>query len=86
MTAPRPTAVWLALLFLLVLTAGTSRLDLGAANVAINLAVAAAKAILILVFFMHLKAGAALPRLAAGVAALWIAILYALTTVDYLSR
>lgn len=77
---------WAALLALLAITAASSRFDLGAANVWINLGIAVAKAGLILLVFMHLSDRAVLARLAVGCAGLWLAILYTLTLVDYASR
>jgi len=77
---------WFALLLLLALTAGTSRFDLGWGNVTINLIVAVAKALLILVVFMQLKANAIVLRLAAAAIVLWLGIMYVLTFADYASR
>ena len=48
-------AVFIALLILLVLTIVLATLDLGPFNTVIALAIAAAKAILIALFFMHVK-------------------------------
>jgi cytochrome c oxidase subunit 4 len=80
------TLTWLALLVLLALTAASSMLDLGWGNLALNLLIAAAKAALVMLIFMQLGRGAALLRLAAGVALFWLAILYTLTFADYFSR
>ena len=63
---------WIALLVLLSITAGSSRIDLGWANVTINLAAAAAKALLIMLFFMQLSKASTLTRLAAGAMVLWL--------------
>lgn len=73
------TVAYLGLLVLLALTVGSSFLDLGDLNGAINLAIAAAKAIIIAVLFMHLAAGGVLPRLAVAATGLWLAILSGLT-------
>lgn len=77
---------WLGLLLLLAITAATSRFDLGWGNVAVNLAVAVAKAALILIVFMRLKANAVVLRLAAAATILWVGIMYALTFADYANR
>ena len=79
-------AVWLSLLVLLAITAVSSRVDLGGFNVAINLAVAGAKSLLILTVYMRLSQSAALPRLAVACMGLWLAILYGLTMSDYATR
>ena len=87
MSSTRPLwLTWIGLLLLLAITAGSSRVDLGVANVAINLAVAAAKAALILVVFMGLARHEVLPRLAALVIGVWLAILFGLTAADFLTR
>lgn len=87
MTETRPALItYAALMVLLALTAASSRIDLAWGNVVINLAIAAAKALLILVIFMRLRSGPALTRLAAGVMTLWLFILYVLTFADYATR
>jgi cytochrome c oxidase subunit 4 len=68
-----------ALLLLLALTVGSSFIDLGGFNSGLNLAIAAAKAAIIAVLFMHLAAAGTLPRLAVAAAGLWLAILFGLT-------
>jgi cytochrome c oxidase subunit 4 len=78
--------VWLGLLVLLAISAGTSRLDLGWANPAINLAVAGAKSLLILIVFMHLRRKSTLAGLVASAIVLWLAIMYTLVGADYLTR
>jgi cytochrome c oxidase subunit 4 len=87
MTATRQhLLVWASLLVLLALTAASSRVDLGWVNVTINIAIAGAKSLVILLFFMGLKAPSPLPRLALGVGLLWLAIMYGLVFVDYATR
>jgi cytochrome c oxidase subunit 4 len=70
---------YLGLLVLLALTVGSSLFDLGGFNVALNMAIAAAKAGLIAMLFMHLTA--TLPRLAVAAAGLWLIILFGLTLI-----
>ena len=48
---------WVALMGLLALTCGTAYLPLGSWNVAINFAVAAAKALLVVFVFMEVAGG-----------------------------
>ena len=57
-------SAWLMLL--LVLTVVAAQLDLGAANVPIAVAIAIGKAILIVLFFMHVRYGSPLVRLFAA--------------------
>lgn len=74
----------LAVLGLLVLLAATvmlSFIELGIFNPVLNLAIAAAKAVIIATVFMHLAGPGLLPRLAAAAALLWLGILYGLTLI-----
>ena len=77
---------WLALLALLGLTVAASRLHLGAWNAVIALAIATAKALLVILFFMHLHRGVTLGRVFAVSALFWLAILVSLTLTDILFR
>jgi len=73
------TLAYIGLLVLLALTVGSSFLDLSGFNSAVNLTIAAAKAGVIAVLFMHLAGEGALPRLAMAAVGLWLAILFGLT-------
>src|SRR5207248_3027754 len=75
-----------ALLGLLALTWLSAWVNLGAFNLIIALTIAIAKAILIALFFMHLKSSSRLLHLAASAGVLWLLILIALTFSDYLAR
>ncbi|PLP99163.1 cytochrome C oxidase subunit IV family protein [Cupriavidus pauculus] len=85
-TTRRLFGVWLLLVLLLAITVGTAFLDLGVWNAPINLAIAALKALLIAVSFMHLARAAAVLRLAAALPIGILAILFVLTHGDYASR
>ena len=78
--------VYLALMVLLGLTWGAAYLDLGALNTPLALGIAAAKALLIAIFFMHLKSGKGLNRIFAIGALVWLLILFAFTLSDYFTR
>ena len=78
--------VWLALLALLALTAGSSYVPLGTFNVVANFAIAAVKAALVLVFFMHVARGEVAVRIAAAAGLLWLGFLFALSFIDILAR
>ncbi|WP_137929661.1 cytochrome C oxidase subunit IV family protein [Mesorhizobium comanense] len=67
------------LMILLALTVGSSFLDLGGLNSALNLAIAAGKAAIIAALFMHLGGAGLLPRLAVAATGLWLVILFGLT-------
>ena len=77
---------WIALMGLLALTVASSYLPLGAANTAANLAISGAKAILIALFFMHLRGAGALLRVAAVIGVLWLALLFGLGWSDFATR
>lgn len=72
-------AAYVSLLALLALTVGSSYLELGGFNSAINLAIAAAKAAVIAVLFMQVLRQGVLPWLAIVAIGLWLGILYSLT-------
>jgi cytochrome c oxidase subunit IV len=80
-------AVFIALLALTALTTGVAFLDLGGVgNVAVALAIAAGKAALVALYFMHLRYSSRLTVLFAGAGIFWLGILLVLTMSDYLSR
>jgi cytochrome c oxidase subunit 4 len=78
--------VWLLLLLLLAITVGSAYIHLGALSIALNLAIAAAKALLITLFFMHLRDSDRLIWLVAGAGFFWLLMLFSLTLSDYLTR
>ena len=77
---------WLALMVLLALTTALAFVPLGSANLFVSLAIAAAKALLVLIVFMELKASSSLIRAAAAAGFFWLMIMIALTTADYTHR
>jgi cytochrome c oxidase subunit 4 len=77
---------WLGLMILLGLTVASSYLPMAPWNSAANLAISCAKALLIAVFFMHLRHAGALLRLAALTALFCLAILFGLSATDYATR
>lgn len=79
-------AVWLALVLLAALTVGSAYIPLGAANMAINILIAGAKAVLIAVFFMHLASPYAVPRMIGIIAVVMLVVMFALSGVDYYTR
>ena len=79
-------AVFAMLLVLLALTVVAGAIDLGAASLFVAAAIATVKAILILLFFMHVRYSSTLTWIVAGAAFFWLAILFGLTFSDYLTR
>lgn len=77
---------WIALLVLLAITCGTSFIPLGRYNLAINMAIAIAKALLVIVVFMRLFKSAPMVLVVAVIAALDLAILVCLTLPDFAVR
>ena len=82
----RNVLVWLALLALLAISAGSAFLPLGSWNGVVNLAIAGLKLALVAVFFMHLLAGRAAIRLALLVGFLMFGLLFVLAAADYGTR
>jgi len=77
---------WLALMVLLALTTASSYIPMGALNTLANMGISCAKAILIALFFMHLRGAAALLRIAAVTGLLWLALLFGLSGTDFGTR
>lgn len=77
-------AVWLALLILLGLSAGSAYLALGTFNLVASLTIAAIKAGLVAMIFMRLRGGHALFRAAAGLGLFTAILLFALSSADFL--
>lgn len=79
--------VWAALMALMMLTALLSRMDLGAWSTPIALTIAVAKAVLVILFFMHVRYESHPMTLVVVVGGFfWLGILLALSMSDYLSR
>lgn len=87
-SAPTKTfvGVFLGLCVLLALTILFASLDLGPMNAPIAIGIGAAKALLIALFFMHLRVSPPLLRLIAGAVLLWLGIFFVMTLSDYLAR
>ncbi len=71
-----------ALLALTAVTVTSSRIDLGEWNVVVALAVACTKALLVALFFMHLKYGTRSLRVVLGAAALFAVLFVAFVVFD----
>jgi cytochrome c oxidase subunit 4 len=81
------TLVFLALMALTAITVGVSRLPIGGEwHMVIGLTIAVAKALLVILFFMHVIYSSRLTWLVALGGLLWLAILIVLTMNDYLAR
>jgi cytochrome c oxidase subunit 4 len=78
--------VWAALMFLLILTIGFDLIDLGWGNTVVAFAIAAAKALLVGCFFMHLYYDDRLTSVFALAGVFWLMIMISLALSDYLTR
>jgi cytochrome c oxidase subunit IV len=79
--------VWAILMSLMVLTAVLSRFDLGDWSTVIALAIAGAKALLVLLFFMHLRyEDYKITAVVLFAGFFWMTILFVLSLTDYLTR
>ncbi|MEX0718187.1 MAG: cytochrome C oxidase subunit IV family protein [Planctomycetaceae bacterium] len=74
------------LLVLLVVTVAVTRVDWGVWNPIVALAIAGAKAALIVLYFMHVRYAEPLTRIAAVAGFLWLALLLGLTYSDFATR
>ena len=88
-SSPLPTyfAVWISLLVGTGLTYYAAKLDLGVFNAAVALIIATTKALLVVLFFMHLKgASEKLLKLVVISTVFFLFILLALSMADYGTR
>jgi len=74
--------VWLALVALVALTAGSAYVPMGGWNTAVNFAIALVKAALVLWFFMRIGASERTIWIVAAAGVLWLAILVGLALAD----
>jgi cytochrome c oxidase subunit 4 len=79
-------SVFVLLLALLFATVGAAYLPLGPLHFPLAMLIAAAKAVLIVLFFMHALHSDRLTLVICAAALLWLAIMLALTLSDYVSR
>jgi cytochrome c oxidase subunit IV len=79
--------VFAALLGFTALTTGIAFVDLGRiGNIAVALTIAVIKAVLVMLYFMHLRYSSRLTILFAGAGIFWLGIMLVLTLSDYISR
>lgn len=78
--------VFAALIVGTILTVVVASFDLGPLNNIVMLTVACAKALLVVLFFMHVRWGTRLTWVVAASGFFWLLILFVLTMSDYMSR
>jgi cytochrome c oxidase subunit 4 len=78
--------VFFSLLILTATTVGVAFVDLGVLNNVVALGIAALKATLVILFFMHVRYSTRLTALVVISGVLWLGIFVGLTLVDYATR
>lgn len=84
--------VFAALMVLLVITLVAAAFDfqkiigVGWLNIAVAMAIAVAKAVIVVLYFMHVKWSSNLVKTFAGATLLWLLIMFVMTLTDYSSR
>jgi len=81
------SAIFGALLVMTLATAGAAFIDLGGnLNTVVAMLIAACKALLVILFFMHVRYSSRLTWVFVGAGFFWLMILLSLTLADVLSR
>jgi len=90
MKAPASTAVYFrvtgGLFLLLALTVSLAFVDMGPLNIVVAMTIAVVKALLVVLYFMHVKSADGVTRAAACAGVLWLIVMVALTLSDFLTR
>jgi cytochrome c oxidase subunit 4 len=79
-------AVFAALVAGTVLTVFVAKFDLGPFNNILMLTIACSKALLVVLFFMHVRWSSRLTWVVAGAGFFWLFIMFSITMSDYMSR
>ena len=88
MILPKKTyyKIGIILFVLMSMTIAVAYIDLGRFNIYIALTIAVVKALLVVMYFMHVKYNTKLTWIFAGAGFLWLIIMFALTMSDYITR
>jgi len=78
-------AIFAALMLGTYLTVAASRFDFGPLNTMIAMAIAVTKAVLVVLFFMHVKYSRRLTQLVLAAGFVWLSVLLGVTLSDYYS-
>ena len=86
--APRSLYYWIfgALMVGTLLTVVVAAFDLGPLNNVVMLTIACGKALLVILFFMHVRWSTRLTWVVAGSGFFWLIIMFAITMSDYMTR
>jgi len=79
-------AIFATLMVFTLTTIEVARFDLGALNVVVALTIAVVKAVLVVLFFMHVRHSSSLTKITIAAGLFWLLILIVLTLSDYASR
>ena len=79
-------AVFAALIVGTLLTYAAARVDMGALNNVVMLTIALTKALLVILFFMHVRWGTRLTWLVVASGFFWLLIMFSVTMTDFLTR
>ena len=78
--------IFSALMVLTAITVGVAFINLGSLNPIVALGVAAIKATLVILFFMHVKYSSRLTKVTVVLSLFFVVILFAETVMDYATR
>ena len=78
--------IFAVLMVLLVVTVLAAQINFGPLNIAIALTIATVKAVLIILYFMHVRYSSRLIWLFAGATFFWVGIMLGFVFTDYLTR
>jgi len=79
-------AIFAALLALTYVTVAAARIDLGRLNTVVALTIAVTKAVLVVLFFMHVRYSTRLTKLVVVGGFVWLALLIGFTMLDVTTR
>jgi cytochrome c oxidase subunit IV len=79
-------AIFATLMVLTGVTVAVAYIDLGALNTVAAIAIACFKALIVVLYFMHVKYSTRLIKLTVIAGLYWMGIIFALTLGDYLTR
>jgi cytochrome c oxidase subunit 4 len=78
--------IWAILTIMTFVTFYVAQIELGAWNIVVALVIAFFKMMLVVLFFMNVKAESPLTKLYAGAGFFWLILLLGQTMIDYVSR
>ena len=78
--------IFAVLMVLLAVTVGVAYVHLGELNVVAAMTIAVTKAVLIILYFMHVRYSSRLSWVWVGAGFFWLVIMFALTFSDYFTR